>query len=109
MRAFAVLTDAAGCAVSRATGAFAGGGGGVLAVKVAVTVTSAPAVGWQIPVPVQPPPDQPLNVEPASAVAARATCTWPSKRWVQVEPHAIPAGVDSTVPDPVPFRTRVTV
>ena len=46
-------------------------GGTVL--KVAVTVVAAVTVTWQVPVPAQPPPDQPAKVEPAVAAAVRVT------------------------------------
>src|SRR5688572_7626156 len=37
------------------------------ALKLAVTVVAAASVTWQVPVPLQPPPDQPAKVEPAAA------------------------------------------
>jgi hypothetical protein len=50
-----------------------GGGGGELVVNVAVTVVSLFTVTTQLPVPEHPPPDQPANVEPESAVAVSVT------------------------------------
>jgi hypothetical protein len=41
--------------------------------KLAVTAVSELSVTWQLPVPEQPPPDQPVNVEPESAAAVRVT------------------------------------
>jgi len=41
--------------------------------KVAVTVTAAVAGTVQVPVPVQPPPDQPVNKEFVPAAAVRTT------------------------------------
>lgn len=46
---------------------------GAVAVKVAVAVASEPIVTWQVEVPVQPAPDQPLKVEPELGVAVRVT------------------------------------
>jgi hypothetical protein len=45
----------------------------VAAVNVAVTVTGALAVRIQGAVPAQPPPLQPVNVEPTAGVAVRVT------------------------------------
>jgi hypothetical protein len=42
-------------------------------VNVAVTVVPAFIVTWHVPVPEQPPPDQPANLEPAAAVAVSVT------------------------------------
>ena len=42
-------------------------------VNVAVTVVSPPMVTMHVPVPEQPPPDQPENVEPVAAVAVNVT------------------------------------
>ena len=41
--------------------------------KVAVTVVAEPSDSWQAPVPVHRPPDQPVKVEPAAAVAVSVT------------------------------------
>lgn len=77
-------------------------------VKVAVTLVSADSVTAQVPVPLQPPPDHPVNVEPGDAVAERSTVPG-LKLPEQVAPQSIPAGVDVTVPDPVPdFETVST-
>ena len=46
---------------------------GTAAVNVAVTVVSALRVTMQVPVPEQPPPLQPVKVEPAAGVAVRVT------------------------------------
>ena len=45
----------------------------VLSVKVAATVAAAVMLTMQVPVPEQPPPDQPVNVEPVAGVADRVT------------------------------------
>ena len=41
--------------------------------KVAVTVAASSKVTWQVPVPEQPAPDQPVKVEPGFGVAVRTT------------------------------------
>ncbi|MBK9034685.1 MAG: hypothetical protein IPL61_26040 [Myxococcales bacterium] len=41
--------------------------------NVAVTATAAVSVTTQVPVPEQPPPDQPMNVEPAPGAAVSVT------------------------------------
>ena len=72
------------------------------ALNVAVTVVSAVSVTVQVPVPLQPPPDQPANAEPAVALADSVTV----EPWVavveHVAPQLMPAGDDDTVPEPVP-------
>src|SRR6266545_3810206 len=45
----------------------------VVNVNVAVTDCAAVIVTWHVPVPEQPPPLQPVKVEPAAAVAASVT------------------------------------
>lgn len=60
----------------------------------------------------QPPPDQPANVEPAAGEAERVT-TVPalpaSYDSMQSAPQFIPAGEDVTVPEPVPLLFTVRV
>jgi len=77
--------------------------------NVAVTVVSAVTETEQVPVPVQPPPLQPVNTEPAAGVAVsvnveplRATCE-------QVEPQLMDPGDDVTVPAPVPALATASV
>jgi hypothetical protein len=48
--------------------------GGATTLKVAVTLVAALTVTWQVPVPEQPPPDHPANVDPEAALAVSVTC-----------------------------------
>jgi hypothetical protein len=57
-------------------------------------------------VPEQSPP-QLAKVDPGSGVAV--SCTLPVKGAVQVEPQFIPAGMDTTVPAPVPMSVTVNM
>ena len=68
--------------------------------KVAVTVCAALIVTVQVPVPEQPPPLQPVNVEPAAGVAVRVTAVPLANAAEQVAPQAMPAGALVTVPAP---------
>jgi hypothetical protein len=71
--------------------------------KVAVTVCSLmPVFTWQVPVPVQPPPDQPLKRDPAAGVAVSLSEVPASNEAVQVAPQSIPARELDTVPEPLP-------
>ena len=85
-----------------------GTGGGVDA-NVAVTVVSAVSVTWQVLVPEQPPPDQPVNVEPDPGVAVSVTWVPFANCAEHVEPQSIPAGELVTVPDPEPALETVSV
>src|SRR5437870_1229512 len=69
--------------------------------KAAVTDVAAFIVTLQVPVPVQPPPLQPVKVAPAAGVAVRLTTVPVVKAVEQVAPQAIPAGALVTVPTPV--------
>ena len=60
------------------------------------------------PVPVQPPPLQPRNVEPAAVVGVSVTIVPWVKVVVQVPGQDSPAGVDAIVPVPLPARAIVT-
>jgi hypothetical protein len=74
--------------------------------NVAVTVVDSVNVTVQAPVPEQA-PVQPLKVEPLAGMALRLTLVPLAKLSRQSLPHAMPAGVDVTVPEPRPcFRTR---
>ncbi len=62
-----------------------------------------------MPVPEQPPPDQPVKVEPAVGFAVSVTAV-PCANWaLQVAPQLIPAGELVTVPAPVPALLTVRV
>jgi len=72
------------------------------AVKFAVTVWSALIVTVHEPVPLQPPPLHPVNVEPPVEVAVRATVLPIGKSEAQTVPQEMPLGLLVTVPVPVP-------
>src|SRR5207253_2969690 len=75
--------------------------------KVAVTVVAALRVTVQVPVPEQPPPVQPVKVEPAAGVAVSVTTVPLAKLAEQVAPQLMPAGALVTVPLPVPAGVTV--
>src|ERR687888_339247 len=62
----------------------------------------------QVPVPVQA-PLQPVNVEPAAAVAVSVTVVPSGKEAEQVAPQSIPAGELVTAPEPAPAFVTVSV
>src|SRR2546425_8732198 len=78
--------------------------GGVMSVNVAVTVVAALRVTVQAPVPEQPPPLQPVKVEPAAGAAVSVTAVPP----VEVAPPGAPPGMPAGAPlhppaAPAPF------
>jgi hypothetical protein len=77
-------------------------------VNVAATDVAALIVTVQGPVPVQPPPLQPKNVEPAAGVAVKVTAVPLVKPVEQVVPHEMPAGALTTLPLPVPDGVTVS-
>ena len=77
------------------------------AVKVAPTVTRVLPVSVHVPVPAQPPPLHPPNVEPLAAAADSVTTTPLEYVWVQSVPQLIPVGLLVTVPFPVPLGLTV--
>ena len=85
-----------------------GGGDGFLP-NVAVTETASFMVTVQVPVPEQPPPDQPVKFELLAAVAVRVTEVPNANACAQVDPQSIPAGELVTVPEPVPAFETVRV
>ena len=78
-------------------------------VKVAVTVVAAETVTVQVPVPEQPPPVQPVKVEPAAGAAVRVTAVPLVKLAEQVAPQLMLTGELVTVPLPVPAGVTVRV
>src|SRR5947209_20373835 len=92
--------------VAPAVGVMMEAAGGVMSVNVAVTVVAALRVTVQAPGPEQPPPVQPLKVEPAAGAAVSVTAVPLAKLAAQVAPQVMPAGALVTVPAPVPaFET----
>src|SRR5262249_52006264 len=66
-------------------------------------------VTWHWPLPKQPPPDQPLNTEPAEALAVNVTCEPARNKPEQDDPQSIREGTLLTVPDPFPNLETVRV
>jgi hypothetical protein len=75
----------------------------VCKVNVAVTDLAASTVTTQVPVPEQPEPLQPVKSEPVAGVAVSVTEVPYVYELEQVAPQLIPAGLDVTVPLPLPF------
>src|SRR5207247_6584939 len=80
----------------------------VCTVKVAVTVVAAESVTTHVPAPEQPPPLQPVKVEPAAGVAVNVTAVPLVKLAEQVRPQLIPTGALVTVPLPAPALLTVS-
>jgi len=78
-------------------------------VKVAVTVVAALKVTVQAPVPEQPPPLQPLKVEPAAGAAVSVTAVPLGKLATHVALQVMPVGALVTVPLPAPAGVTVSV
>src|SRR5215470_149741 len=76
--------------------------------KFAVTVVAAFSVTTQVPVPVHPPPLQPVNVEPVCAAAVSVTTVPDVNEVVHVVPQLMPAGELVTVPTPAPAFDTVS-
>src|SRR2546428_4610694 len=74
----------------------------------AVTEVAAFIVTLQVPVPVQPPPLQPVKVAPAAGVAVKVTTVPVVKAVEHVAPQEIPAGPLGTVPPPAPALGTVS-
>ena len=74
-----------------------------------MTDVAALTVTLHVPVPVQPPPLQPVNVEPAAGVAVRVTTVPLVKPVEQVAPQEIPAGELVMLPLPAPDFATVSV
>lgn len=78
-------------------------------VNVAVTFVAAVIVTVHVPVPVQPPPLQPVNVEPAFGSAVSVMVVPSENASVQSLPQLIPLGALTTLPTPVPAREMLSV
>src|SRR5262245_4978852 len=76
--------------------------------KVAVTDCAALIVTVQVPVPVQPPPLQPVKLEPAAGAAVRVTAVPLANEAEHVAPHVMPAGALVMVPLPAPLLLTVS-
>src|SRR5437899_12668619 len=63
----------------------------------------------QVPVLVQPPPLQPVNVEPAVGAAVKVTAVPLANAAEHVAPQEMPAGALVTVPVPAPLAVSVRV
>ena len=74
----------------------------------AVTLWAPLMVTVQGAVPLHPPPLQPAKEDPPAAVAVRVTLVPLLKLAVQVAPQLIPAGLEVTVPVPVPLLVTVS-
>lgn len=77
--------------------------------KVAVTDMAVFMVTAQVPVPEQPPPLQPPNVDGDVGVAVSVTGVPYEKAYEQVEPQLMPGRSLLTVPLPVPLKLTVKV
>src|SRR5437867_6345751 len=81
----------------------------VCTAKVAVTVVAALSVTVHVPVPEQPPPLQPVKVEPTAGAAVKVTAVPVANAAAHVAPQEIPAGPLVTVPVPAPDLQSVVV
>jgi hypothetical protein len=75
----------------------------------AVTALAPDIVTAHAPVPEQDPPLQPANLEPATGVAVSVTTVPAGKGALQAAPQLMPAGEETTVPEPVPARVTERV
>src|SRR2546422_7647492 len=93
--------------VAPAVGVMMEAAGGVMSVNVAVTVVAALRVTVQVPGPEQPPPVQPLKVEPAAGAAVSVTAGPPAEPAAPGAPPVMPAGGIVSGPPPLaPLWTR---
>src|SRR5438128_1721959 len=77
--------------------------------NVAVTVVAALKVTVQAPVPEQPPPLQPVKIEPATGAAVRVTGVPVANAAEHVTPQEMAVGALVTVPLPAPVLLTVSV
>ena len=73
-----------------------------------MTDLAALTVTVHVPVPLQPPPLQPVNMEPAVGVAANVTAVPLVNACEQVAPQEMPAGALVTLPLPAPAVVTVS-
>lgn len=67
------------------------------------------AVTVQGPVPLHPPPIQPAKTDLLAALAVNVTCVDEGNSSEHMSPQLIPAGLDLTVPLPVPLLAIETI
>src|SRR3989442_13865611 len=84
--------------VAPAVGVVMEAAGGAVSVNVAVTLVAALRVTVQAPVPEQPPPLQPVKVEPAAGAAVGVAAGPPPQAGEQSAPPLIPPRVVPSVP-----------
>ena len=72
-------------------------------------MVAALSVTVQVPVPEQPPPLQPVNVDPAAGAAVKVTAVPLANAAAQEAPQEMPAGLLVTVPIPAPVLLTVSV
>src|SRR5437867_1779540 len=70
--------------------------------KVAVTDWAALIVTMQLPVPLHPPPHQPMNADPLAGMAVKVTDVPLANDALHAAPQSMPAGLLVTVPLPLP-------
>src|SRR2546425_4692212 len=84
--------------VAPAVGVMMEAAGGVMSVNVAVTVVPALRVTVQAPGPEQPPPLQPLKVEPAAGAAVSVTGVPPAELGAEDAPQVEAGGGGPAIP-----------
>src|SRR5580658_11270989 len=77
--------------------------------NVAVTVVASVKLTWHVLKPEQPPPDQPVNTEPAGVDAVSVTSVPASKLVEHGTAQLMPAGLEVTFPVPAPANFTVSV
>jgi hypothetical protein len=82
---------------------------GAFSVKVAVTLVFEARVTLHVPLPEQPPPDQPVNVDSPSGSALSVTMAPSSNSSLHFTPQSMPLGELVTVPPPDPSLETVSV